>query len=262
MASDTIPRDPPCDVSVIIAGAGVGGLMTALECWRRGCTVRVFERTKHNVTTGDSFTIGPTAIRAIERWPWMRQRNQEIAYHPMIAFHSHTGERLAGPIDLSEIVSENGGDASKHIYRHSRPKFHRMLLDQLGIIKIPVEYGNEVVEYFENTHAAKAGVVVRDGTTHEADLIVAADGVRGNSWPLIAGQPIPARSSGAAVFRVAYPVELALADPVVAERFQLQDDGRGVMEMWDGPGMHASFFRSEDQMMWGINHPVSWLCTS
>lgn len=58
--------------------------------------------------------------------------------------------------------------------------------------------------------------------------------MRGHSWPLVAGRPVPARSSGDATFPVAYPVDLALADPVIARRFPLRDDGRSVMELWVG----------------------------
>lgn len=45
-------RSQPNRISVLISGAGVGGLMTALECWRNGCDVRIFERSKGVVTIG------------------------------------------------------------------------------------------------------------------------------------------------------------------------------------------------------------------
>jgi 2-polyprenyl-6-methoxyphenol hydroxylase-like FAD-dependent oxidoreductase len=166
----------------------------------------------------------------------MLKENEEIAYDPMIAYHKHTGERIAGPLYFKELLSTNVRTEMmpKRIYRHSRPKFHAMLLGQLQKIGIEVEYGNEVVDYFENGDDGKAGVVLKDGSRHEADLVVAADGVRGNSWPLVAGHPVPARSSGHAIFRVAYPIENALADPMIAERFPLLEDGRSVIEMWVG----------------------------
>jgi len=31
-------------MTVLVSGAGVGGLYTALECWRHGCDVRIFEK--------------------------------------------------------------------------------------------------------------------------------------------------------------------------------------------------------------------------
>ena len=52
MAVNVIGKSEPRGISVLISGAGVGGLMTALECWRRGCAVRIFERTGSEMTTG------------------------------------------------------------------------------------------------------------------------------------------------------------------------------------------------------------------
>lgn len=109
-----------------------------------------------------------------------------------------------------------------------------MLLEQLDKLGIAVEYDREVVEYSEDCTAGRAGVVLKDGSRYSADLVVAADGIRSASRSLVAGEPVPARSTGNAVFRVAYPVEIALADPVIAERFPLREDGRSVLEMWAG----------------------------
>jgi 2-polyprenyl-6-methoxyphenol hydroxylase-like FAD-dependent oxidoreductase len=166
----------------------------------------------------------------------MLHENEEIAYEPMIAYHKHTGERIAGPMHFTELLSTNIKQdmMPKRIYRHSRPKFHAMLLRQLRSVGIEVEYGHEVVDYFEDAEATKAGVILSDGSKHAADLVVAADGVRGKSWPLVAGHPVPARRSGHAIFRVAYDVETALADPMIAERFPLLENGRSVIEMWVG----------------------------
>ena len=77
-------------------------------------------------------------------------------------------------------------------------------------------------------------MVFKDGSRHEAYLVVAADGVRSPSWSLVAGHPVPARSSGGAIYRTAFPVEIAMVDPMVAERFKVQDNGRSVMELWLG----------------------------
>ena len=45
-------RYPDTGISILIVGAGVGGLMTALEGWRKGFQVRVLERSPCEVTTG------------------------------------------------------------------------------------------------------------------------------------------------------------------------------------------------------------------
>jgi heterodisulfide reductase subunit A-like polyferredoxin len=57
MTSSGLKRNVPNGISVLISGAGVGGLMTALECWRKGCDVRIFERTKSNITAGQYLNV-------------------------------------------------------------------------------------------------------------------------------------------------------------------------------------------------------------
>ena len=249
MASNVLSRSEPNGISVLISGAGIGGLMSALELWRVGCNVRIIERSKGIVTTGayvqvcdstyadldtgDSFSIGYSATQAFRNWPYLEAENEKIAYSPLVAYCKEDGQIFAGPMDLKEIISENvtNEKAKQRIYRHSRPKFHRILYEQLHQVGLEVEFGLEVVDYFEAEERNCAGVVLKNGSRIEADLVVASDGVRGVSWPLIAGQPVPARSSGDAMFRVAFPVENVLDDPAIMDRFRLDESGRSIINL-------------------------------
>jgi 2-polyprenyl-6-methoxyphenol hydroxylase-like FAD-dependent oxidoreductase len=151
-------------------------------------------------------------------------------------------EIFSGPMDFKEILSDNISNekAKQRIYRHSRPKFHRMLYEQLGQIGLKVEFDKDVVEYFEDEDRGRAGVILKDGSRLEADLVVAADGVRGKSWSLVAGHPVPARSSGDAVFRVAFPAEHVLSDPDIVQRFPFDEKtGRSIIHL-----IFGSVFRS------------------
>lgn len=51
---DGVERYPSLDLSVLVVGGGVGGLLTALECWRKGCDVRVLEKEKGISAIGNS----------------------------------------------------------------------------------------------------------------------------------------------------------------------------------------------------------------
>lgn len=156
----------------------------------------------------------------------MHQKAKDIQFRAMVAIHNQRGERLQEPMPFESFMSKStSADTIANMQRHSRPLFHAMLNEQLAQVGLEVEYNMEVTKYFEDIPNGRAGVVVKDGSTYEADIVVAADGVRSNSWPLVAGEPVPARSSGDAIFRVAYPVELALADPMIAERFKMREDG-------------------------------------
>jgi monoamine oxidase len=45
--------DEPSGIDVLIVGAGVGGLVAALECYRRGHNVRIWERSKSPAAGGE-----------------------------------------------------------------------------------------------------------------------------------------------------------------------------------------------------------------
>lgn len=185
-----------------------------------------------NPHTGDCYTIGPSAINAVCRWPEMKKDIDRIAYDPLFAMNNVKLEIVKGPMKATAVVQE--GSKAQRTSWYMRPEFQEMLLSQLSKIGVKVEYEKPVVDYFEDEESGQAGVVLKDGSRHYADLVVAADGVRTASSPLIAGKPVPARSSGHAIFRVAYPVELALADPLVAERFKLDEEGNSVLNMFHG----------------------------
>jgi NADPH-dependent 2,4-dienoyl-CoA reductase/sulfur reductase-like enzyme len=55
---------PSTGISCLIVGAGVGGLTTALECRRKGHSVRVVERSPTPSTAGNS--ISPITFKPFE----------------------------------------------------------------------------------------------------------------------------------------------------------------------------------------------------
>ncbi|KAJ8610410.1 hypothetical protein MRB53_038572 [Persea americana] len=236
---------------------------TALELHRNGVSstsIRILERGAHTSTHGDSFTISHSALQILKHYPKLSKLNDEIAYYPLLKYCDIEGNVLAGPLELTfamnadtrELLETKYSRGLTGFWRHSRPRFAQLLVDALKEIGVRVEYGKEVVEYFERD--AKAAVVLRDGLKLVADLVIAADGLRSSSWFLISDKPTPARSSGRAIYRAAWPVELAISDPIIAERFPLLDDGRSCMELWVGPNLQASFWRNQHHFMMTINH--------
>lgn len=164
------------------------------------------------------------------------KENKQVSYDPWVSYHKHTGERILSPKPIFTDDSKGGEGANipERIYKHHRPKFEQLLLAQARKVDIEVEYGRRVVEYFEDAAARKGGVVLQGGSKIEVDLVVAADGVGTKSYMLTMGENVDAKGSGYAIYRTAYPVELALADPQVAERFKLLEDGRSVVELCMG----------------------------
>jgi 2-polyprenyl-6-methoxyphenol hydroxylase-like FAD-dependent oxidoreductase len=128
----------------------------------------------------------------------------------------------------------DGTERTIKFYRQNRPKFIAALFTQLKSIGVDVTFGKRVVDYFEDEAEQKAGVILEDGSKMEADVVVAADGVGTKSHKLVSGRDIRAYPSGSSVLRTAFPVELAIEDPDIRERWPLLDGWRPIIESWQG----------------------------
>ncbi|EED22801.1 monoxygenase, putative [Talaromyces stipitatus ATCC 10500] len=249
------PRGSPIGISALVVGAGVAGLLAALELWRQGIDVQIIDRAPSRLTGGDGFSISYNIIRSFRNWPYMAKKNEEITFHPYLAWHNIKGERVSGPIKV-EIGDKDGevnqgqeGGPSEQLYRHSRPKFHLMLGEQLEMTGMKVQYGKRAIRYIDADpdQNNKASVELDTGDIMEADIVIAADGIGSHSTKVTLGHEVPARSTGLAIYRAAFSLEIALSDPEIVERFKLLPDGSPVAELWLGQVFHIShvkFFQS------------------
>ncbi|KAH8807233.1 putative monooxygenase [Xylogone sp. PMI_703] len=245
-------RHPATGIKVLIVGAGMGGLMTALECWRKGHqVVGILERNEGPVYSGDIIVMQPSAISVIRHWPDMWREMEEEQVNAAVSYEKHSGEHVYGPSVVSfndpEHVTDRRGPfvAPAQIRR----KFFRMLLRQVAKLGIAVSYGKRVRDYFEDVAAGKGGVVLENGEILVADVVVAADGLQSRSDILIAGAHLPPKSSGMSIYRTAFPRELAMKDETVRRRW---GDSPPVWEYWLGPGMYMGVFISPETIAFGF----------
>ena len=52
---DNVHCEPPTGINVLIIGAGVGGIVAALECHRKGHNVRIWERSRSAAAGGECY---------------------------------------------------------------------------------------------------------------------------------------------------------------------------------------------------------------
>ncbi|KAF7588222.1 hypothetical protein BBP40_006005 [Aspergillus hancockii] len=244
-------RSPETNINVLIVGAGMGGLMTALECWRKGHNViGILERNEGPVYSGDIIVLQPSALTTLHHYPDMLHDLQADQIHAAINYKTHTGTHIYGPSvptfnDPEHTSTRRVPVAPAQIRR----KFHRMLLRQLARLGLTVSYGQPVRSYFESADGEHGGVVLESGDTLQADIVVAADGLKSRSEILIAGQHAAVKSSGMSIFRTAYPRSLAMGDERVRARW---GDSPPVWEYWLGPGMYIGVFVSPEIVSWGF----------
>lgn len=148
-----------------------------------------------------------------------------MAYEPLMYMHAMNGDLIKGPIERNDMLSPKAkASITRNLCRHLRPQMYLAMRDHLQRLGVPVRHGMESESYFENDR--RAGVILKDGSHHEADLVIAADGVHGRSWKLVLGNEVLAQPSGDAIFRVSYPADVGLKDPVIASAFSLSPEGR------------------------------------
>lgn len=152
-----------------------------------------------------------------------------------MSYHKQNGEHIYGPVPLAVTTTNETGEATGNtirVHRHLRSKFQKVLLKQLTQIGVAIEYNHRAVKYDENSD--KGIVDFDNGVRVEADVVVAADGVGTKSFEVVTRKQVRARSSGYAIYRTAYPVALATADPEIDSTFALLPDNQSHAQMWVG----------------------------
>ena len=161
------------------------------------------------------------------------KRNADLETH---LDYKHTGEHIYGPNPPSFNDSENivGRKGPYVAFMQSRIKFYKSLIRQAERLGLSIEYHKRVVSYYEDDESGTGGVVLESGERREADVVVAADGIKTNSGRLISGEDIQPKESGMAIYRSAYPTEHALSEPQVKARWGFKSGDRPIWEFWLG----------------------------
>ncbi|XVQ82063.1 FAD-dependent oxidoreductase [Microbispora siamensis] len=157
----------------IVCGAGIAGTALAWHLERAGWDVRLVERAPAFRTGGYMIDFYGPGLEAAGRMG-LRPRLEEVR-HPVheIGYVDGSGRqtsRLAVKAGFAEVVSLLRGDLA------------RVLAEQ---VRAPVRYGTTVAAFRQDGGGVE--VELTDGTRHEADLLVGADGVHSRIRELVFG---------------------------------------------------------------------------
>ncbi|KAK7187875.1 hypothetical protein DPSP01_013370 [Paraphaeosphaeria sporulosa] len=258
MESKPLGTYEPSGIEVLIIGTGLAGLTAALECIRKGHSVRVLERSESINTNGDMYFMGLSATRFLKHWPDLMEEYKSISLHnAWIETFKHSGEVIITPKKVADRLRAQGLDPGTPPGEFQmRPLVYKMFVSAVEKHGVSVEFNRKVVDYFENEKTGKAGCVTADGTTYEADVVIAADGVGSKSQKLVGGQ-VRAKPSGRAMWRAAFPIEHLDKNPEVKEAFKMMPNNEPIVRTWLGPSTYALTLTREDVMVWIMNHDVT-----
>ncbi|KAK6369505.1 hypothetical protein LTS17_009411 [Exophiala oligosperma] len=221
------------NATIVVVGAGYGGLTTAIELRRKGASVRVYESTKalseqgSAPDAGDTIQLPSNVTKILSKWGnVLEQIAKDSARPKFLECQDSQGRMLyKQPLPLDY-------DGFPILYP-SRGRAHKLIYDYAVSIGVDFHFGVRVTQFFEDDN--EAGIYA-DSERVVADAVIAADGVHSKARSLIIKNPENSRSSGFAAYRSWFPVEALPKGPLLDDIIHAKEDRYWV---WIGPDVHA-----------------------
>ncbi|MEU8382928.1 FAD-dependent oxidoreductase [Streptosporangium sp. NPDC048865] len=179
-----------------VIGAGIGGLTAAVALQRRGWDVTVFERAASLEPVGSGLAVAANALKALDTIGAGDEIRELSAVQGSGGIRRADGRWLVRT-SVEATSARNGGDS---VVLLRRADLVDALLSRLkpGTVRLNTEVTGA---------DAEKGLVTHPGGHTEADLVVAADGIRSPvRATLFPGHPAP-RYAGVTSWRVLMPAE-------------------------------------------------------
>lgn len=236
-----LPSDDVRDtgIDVIVVGAGFGGIACAVECKRKGHRVMIIEKVHELKQLGDLLSLGTNAGRILARWG-LHEKLWNISAQ---ARDVHIHDYLGGLIQVQKMTWPLFG---AYAYRGHRALLHEVLFEHAKSLGIEIRMGQQVVEYWEDEANGKAGVKIQTGESFDADVIVAADGVKSFARQFVIGYRDNPKPSGYAIYRAWFDAEEhgVTTDPLT-DFLSIHGDQ---FHVWTGKDVHFIACSSNGEM--------------
>ncbi len=159
--------------SIIIVGAGLGGLAVATALARRGARVTVYEQSQRLGEVGAGIQLSPNAMKAL-RAIGLDQVVEQVGFEPEYALMRHyaTGRRYLNAPIKAQCRARYG---APYIHIH-RADLHAALHKAAVAAGVVIELGQTITGYEETE--ARVAALLGDQVSAPADLLIGADGIR------------------------------------------------------------------------------------
>lgn len=156
-------------MKIIIIGAGLGGLTAAFRLAKSGHEVHVLERSAALTPKGGAINIRAGGSRAMVSWGLAPDFEAIASLTP----HTLLRSRTTGDVMMRNIVTDASEVPDWGLMRQDVIK---LLYAKAREVGAKIAFGCVVADVVDN--AERAVVTLADGTAVEADMVLAADGVR------------------------------------------------------------------------------------
>ncbi len=213
-------------LSVIIAGAGIGGLTAAACLLQKGFKVRVYEQAEVLAEVGAGIQTSANAVKVLYHLG-LRDELEKFAVRPQaFEFRRFDNGELMHRIALGEQHEQAHGAPYYHLHRAD---LHALLARTVHRLDADCIHLNAKAEGFEET---ADGVTLRlaDGSRIQGDVLIGADGIKSVIRSQILGET-----------PVSYTGDIAWRAVVAVERLP-KDIMERISTVWCGPKKHAVMY--------------------
>ncbi|TFY82399.1 hypothetical protein EWM64_g1611 [Hericium alpestre] len=196
------------DFSVAVVGGGVCGLLTAIGLIRAGIKIEIFEAASKYGEVGAGLGIGPNAVQALERLGLLDDVVTFVAPLPRarpIRFLFGEGDN-----DLIYEYPVKESDGLLHTHRATLLDAFAQFIDPKVT---PTHFNTRCTSIHPSSvNPSRTVLTFSDGSTHETDLVIGADGIKSCVRNFIVG--------GDASSRLAYTNTIAYRGLIPMDRIR------------------------------------------
>ncbi|KAF4221444.1 hypothetical protein CNMCM8980_004685 [Aspergillus fumigatiaffinis] len=231
-----IPR-AKTPLEVVIVGAGIGGMAAALALGQRGHHVIVFESAPKLMEVGAGIQGSPNMLTLFDRWgvsPLIHARDVALEY---IHVRRWQDGSLLGTMPVNKSYGQQ-------VVVH-RADLHNALIEKaMALENVQVRVNSTVTRVQFDPPA----VTLADGTVVQADVVLAADGIKSSIRDQLLGKDATkAIPTGDAAYRIMLPRSAMENDP---ELKQLIDEPQATR--WIGPYRHIIAYPVRNHQLYNI----------
>ncbi|KAJ5132626.1 hypothetical protein N7448_006784 [Penicillium atrosanguineum] len=232
-----VPED--ARLRVVIVGAGLSGIATAISSALSGHSVTVIEQARQLAEVGAGLQITPNAARLLKYWELPASLWEAAAEPTKLTVHRYSGQILAHDSTFDKNIRAKYDAPFVDLHRGD---LQLALFARAKDLGVTFHFGERIERIdFDSTVVHSVA-----GKTFSGDLIIAADGLWSQCREAFVGkkdEPIP---TGDLAYRIVLTAD-QISDPDLKALVENPE-----VHFWIGPGAHAVGYSLRGGQMYNI----------